>query len=158
MQFRRLCVVLGVVPAALGCYQYAPLDTSTGVQAGEHVSVEISDRGRAELSDRLGTGVVRLEGTLTRADSSNIEMNVWRVAQITGPTTKWSGESVRFNRDYVSRVQTRTLNRPRTFLVAGAVVGGVVLFTTQFDLLGFASQSDNGEEEPGPISSRGWWP
>jgi hypothetical protein len=158
MQFRRLCVVLAVVPAALGCYQYAPLDTSSGVQAGEHVSVEISDRGRAELSDRLGTGVLRLEGTLTRADSTNIEMNVWRVAQISGPTARWSGESVRFNRDYVSRVNTRTLNRPRTFLVAGAVVGGIVLFSSQFDLLGFASQSDGGEDPPGPISSRGWWP
>ena len=158
MQFRRLCLVLGVVPAALGCYQYAPLDTSVGVQAGEHVSVEISDRGSAELSDRLGSGVVRLEGTLTRADSSDIEMNVWRVAQISGPAAKWSGESVRFNRNYVSRVQTRTLNRPRTFLMAGAIVGGVVLFTTQFDLLGFASQDNDPGDPPGPVSSRGWWP
>ena len=158
MQFRRLLVVIGVVPAALGCYQYAPLDTSAGVRAGEHVAVEISDRGRVDLSDRLGTGVLRLEGTLTRADSTDIEMNVWRVAQISGQTAKWSGESVRFSRNYVSRVNTRSLNRPRTFLFAGAVVGGVVLFTTQFDLLGFASQSNDPDDPPGPTSSRGWWP
>lgn len=159
MQFRRFCVILGVVPAALGCYQYAPLDTSTGVQAGEHVAVEISDRGRAELGDRLGSGVLRLEGTLTRADSADIVMNVWRVASINGgPTARWSGESVRFNRAYASRMQTRTLNRPRTFLMAGAVVAGSVLFASQFDLFGFASQSDPDIDEPGPISSRGWWP
>src|SRR5687768_141037 len=105
MQFRMLCVVIGVLPAALGCYQYAPLDTSSGVQAGEHVAVEITDRGRAELGDRLGSGVVRLEGTLTTSDSVDLVMNVWRVAQISGPTARWSGESIRLKREYASRVQ-----------------------------------------------------
>ena len=158
MQFRSM-LMLGVVPAAFGCYSYAPLDTSSGVRSGEHISVEISDRGRAELSDRLGQGVLRLEGTLTRADSAELVMDVWRVASINGPTAKWSGESVRFDRSYASRVQTRTLNRPRTYLVVGAVAAGVVLFTTQFDLLGFADQSGGEDPEPpGPISSRGWWP
>jgi hypothetical protein len=158
MQFRRWLVSLGVLPAALGCYQYAPLETSAGFQAGEHIAVEISDRGRAALSDRLGSGVLRLEGTLTRADSADIVMNVWRVAPINGPTAQWSGESVRFNREYASRVQTRTLNRARTYLVAGAVVGGLAWFTTQFDLLGFGREPAEEPEPPGPISSRGWWP
>lgn len=158
MQFRTWCVVIGVLPAALGCYQYAPLDTSTGVQAGEHVAVEITDRGRAELSDRLGSGVLRLEGTLTGSDSADLVLNVWRVAQISGPTSRWSGESVRLKREYASSVRTRTLNRGKTYLMAGAVVGGVVLFTTQFDLFGFASEQRPGEEPPPPISSRGWWP
>ena len=157
MQLRKLCVVI-VVPAALGCYQYAPLDTSAGVQAGEHIAVEITDRGRAELSDRLGSGVLRLEGTLTRSDSAYLDMNVWRVAQISGPIARWSGESVRLRREYASRVQTRTLNRGKTYLFAAAAVGGVVFFTTQFDLFGFASESGSPGENPPPVSSRGWWP
>ena len=158
MQFRRLCVVIGVLPAALGCYQYAPLDTSAGVQAGEHVAVEITDRGRAELGDRLGSGVVRLEGTLTGTDSVDLVMNVWRVAQINGPTARWSGESVRLKREYASRVQTRKVDRGKTYLLAGGVAVGIYLFTTQFDLLGFASDNGGNEEPPPPISSRGWWP
>ena len=158
MQFRMMCVVIGVLPAALGCYQYAPLDTSAGVQAGERVAVEITDRGRAELSDRLGSGVLRLEGTLTQTDSTDLVMNVWRVAQISGPASRWSGESVRLKREYASSVQTRTLNRGKTYLMVGAVGVGIVLFTTQFDLLGFASEQSGGEEPPPPISSRGWWP
>jgi hypothetical protein len=124
MWFRRMWVGIGVLPAALGCYQYTPLETSTGVQAGEHVAVEITDRGRVELSDRLGSGVLRLEGTLTRADSVDMVMNVWRVAQIGGTTSRWSGESVRFRREYASSVQMRTLNRPKTYLFAGAAVAG----------------------------------
>lgn len=157
MQFRRMWVALGVVPAALGCYAYAPLDTSTGVQAGEHVAVEITDRGRAELSDRLGTGVLRVEGTLTRTDSADLVMNVWRVAQIGGATARWSGESVRLPREYASRVQTRTLNRGRTFLVAGAAVAGMVLFTREFGLLGSWAGGEDDNEPPPPASSRGWW-
>ena len=158
MQFRSLCVVLGVAPAALGCYAYAPLDTSAGVQAGEHVAVEITDRGRAELSDRLGAGVNRIEGTLTRVDSADLVMNVWRVAHYGSPTVaRWSGESVRFRRDYASSVQTRTLDRGKTYLVAGGAVVGLVLFTRSFGLFGFSVGGDSNEEEPPPASSRGFW-
>jgi hypothetical protein len=158
MQFRRMCVVLGVMPAALGCYQYAPLDTSTGVQAGEHVAVEITDRGRAELSDRLGSGVLRLEGTLTRTDSVDLEMNVWRVAHFRGPAARWSGESVRLKREFTSSVQQRTLNRGKTFAVAGAAVVGLVVLSRQFGLFGFSVGGNTPVEQPPPISSRGWWP
>lgn len=158
MQFRRLCVVIGVIPAALGCYNYVPLDTSTGVQAGEHIAVEITDRGRAELSDRLGSGVIRLEGTLTQADSVDMVMNVWRVASIGGgPTARWSGETVRFKREYASRVQARTLNRGKTYLVAGAAVAGLVVFTKSFGLFGFSAGGENTVEPPPPATSRGWW-
>lgn len=158
MQFRRLWVVIGVMPAALGCYKYTPLDTSMGVQAGEHVAVEITDRGRTELGERLGSGVLRLEGTLTRTDSVELVMNVWRVAQINGPTSRWSGESVRFKREYASSVRTRTLNRGKTVAVAGAAVVGLVLFTREFGLFGFSVGGSNPVENPPPISSRGWWP
>jgi hypothetical protein len=157
MQFRRLCVAIGVIPAALGCYNYVPLDTSTGVQAGEHIAVEITDRGRAELSDRLGSGVIRLEGTLTRTDSVDMVMNVWRVAQIGGPTARWSGETVRFKREYASRVQARTLNRGKTYLVAGAAVAGLVVFTKSFGLFGFSAGGEDTVEPPPPATSRGWW-
>jgi hypothetical protein len=158
MRYRSFWVVLGVVPAALGCYQYTPLDTSMGVRAGEHVAVEITDRGRAELSDRLGRGVLRLEGTLTRSDSMEMVMNVWRVAQIGGSTERWSGESVSFRREYAGSVQSRTLNRGRTYLVAGGAVVGLVLFTREFGLFGFSIGEENGGEDPPPQSSRGWWP
>jgi hypothetical protein len=156
-QFRSLAVLLGVVPAAVGCYTYAPLDTSAGVQAGEHIAVEVTDRGRAELSDRLGTGVLRVEGTLTRVDSQELTMNVWRVAQIGGDVARWSGESVRFRRDYAARVQTRTLNRGKTYLVVGAATAGFVVFAASFDLFGGFIGGGDGPEEPPPSSSRGWW-
>lgn len=158
MQFRSLVVLLGIAPVALGCYAYAPLDTSAGVQAGEHVAVDITDRGRVELGERLGSGVRRVEGTLTRVDSVDLVMNVWRVAHFGSTTTsRWSGESVRFRREYASQVQTRTLNRGKTYLVAGGAVVGLVLFTRQFGLFGFSVGGESEEEQPPPASSRGFW-
>ncbi len=158
MRYFRQWMGVAVVPAVLGCYTYAPLDTSTGAQVGEHIAVEVSDRGRVELGERLGSGIVRLEGTLTRTDSQDLVMNVWRVRSIGGETSRWSGESVRFRRDLAASVQMRYLNRTRTYLVAGAAVAGLVLFTKSFDLFGsFVGGSDPGEGPP-PASSRGWWP
>jgi len=55
-------------------------------------------------------------------------------------------------------VQQRTLNRGKTFAVAGATAVGLVLFTRQFGLFGFSVGGDDPGENPPPISSRGWWP
>jgi hypothetical protein len=154
---RLLFLVAGVLPAVAGCYTYAPLDTSARVAAGEHVAVEITDRGRAELGDRIGTGVLRLEGTLTRTDSQDLTMNVWRVAQIGGAISRWSGESIRFKRDFVAGVQARTLNRGRTYLAAGIAVAGFVMLARSTNLFGnYIGGNDPGGEIP-PQSSRGWW-
>lgn len=150
-------VVVGVVPAVLGCFTYAPLDTSSTVRAGEHVAVEVTDRGRAELGDRLGSGILRIEGTLTRADTQELAMNVWRVASLDGTTARWSGESVRFRRDFAARVQTRTLNRPRTYLAAGVAVVGLVLFSKAFGLDGLFIGGSDQPGDPDAQSSRGWW-
>ena len=146
-----------VLPAAVGCYKYVPLDTSAGISAGEHVAVEFTDRGRAELGDRIGSGVVRLEGTLVQSDSQVMVLNVWRVAQIGGATSRWSGESVRFRRDFVAGVQSRTLNRAKTYLVAGSVVLGVTLFIKSNDLFGSFIGGGDPPPDPPPLSSRGWW-
>lgn len=158
MRYSRIRVVVaGVIPAALGCYTYTPLDTSAGVQAGEHVAVEITDRGRAELGDRLGSGVLRLEGTVTRVDSQDLVMNVWRVAEIGGVVSRWSGESVRFRREYAARVETRELNRTKSYLAAGVAVVGIGLYISTHDLLGNFLGGGDPIDDPPPASSRGWW-
>ncbi len=155
-QYRSALLVLGVLPAVAGCYTYTPLDTSARIQAGEHVAVEFTDQGRAALSDRLGTGVVRLEGTLTRTDSQDLFLEVWRVAQIGGAIQRWSGEDVSFSRAFVSSVESRNLNMTKTWLAAGVAVVSVVLFVKSFDLVGNYIGGKEPTEPPPPSSSRGW--
>jgi hypothetical protein len=142
---------------ALGCYSYTPLDTSGGIPVGERVAVEITDRGRAELSDRIGTAVMRIEGTVTRTDAQDMEMNVWRVAQMGGETARWNGELVKFRKDFVASMHSRSLNKGRTWLVTGAAAVGLIYFMTSTELFG---SYYGGEDPPGPPpgqSSRGWW-
>lgn len=156
-RYRSFGVVAGVLPVALGCYTYAPLETSARVQAGEHVAVEFTDQGRVALGDRLGSGVVRLEGTLTRTDSQQLVMDVWRVAQIGGTTQRWSGENVSFSRAFVSSLQSRTLNRPKTYLAVGVAAVGFYVFARSFDLLGSYFGGNGPPPDQPPSSSRGWW-
>jgi hypothetical protein len=100
--------------------------------------------------------VLRLEGTLTRSDSQDFTMNVWRVAQIGGATSRWSGESVQFRKDFVAAVQARSLNRGKTYLVAGAAVVGLVYLVKTTDLFGsFLGGVDPPDIPPGGQSSRG---
>ncbi len=154
--YRQYCMLM-VIPVAVGCYTYTPLDTSVGITPGEHVAVEINDRGRAELSDRIGTGVMRLEGYVTRTDSADMTMNVWRVAQIGGATSRWSGESVRFRREFVAGVHQRSLNRPRTWLVVGLVGAGLYYLASSTSLFGDFIGGLDPPPDPPPTSSRGWW-
>jgi hypothetical protein len=151
-----VAVMAGVLPAAIGCYSYTPLETSSGISAGEHIAVEITDRGRAALGDRIGAGVVRLEGTVTSTDSQNVVMNVWRVAQIGGVSSKWSGESVQFSRDFMATVESRNLNRGRTYLVAGGVAVGLVLVIKSASLFGDFFGGTDPLPDPPPTSNRGW--
>ena len=151
-----IVVMAGVLPAAMGCYTYQPLETSAGISAGEHIAIEITDQGRAALGDRIGAGVVRVEGTVTQTDSQNVVINVWRVAQIGGVTSKWSGESLQLRRDFVATVEARNLNRGRTYLVAGGVAVGLVMVLKGSSLFGDFIGGSDPPVDPPPPSYRGW--
>jgi len=92
------------------------------------------------------------------SEKVTLRVRVENAAHFSGQTERWSGESVRIKREYASRVQTRSLNRPKTYLAAGAAVAGLVVFTKAFGLFGFATEQGDPAEPPPPQSSRGWWP
>ena len=146
-QLRHLIVGALMVVAVQGCYTYVPV-TSNVPPTGERVALHITDRGRVELADRLGPGVVRMEGLVARTDSTDYVVNLHRIAQIGTGTSRWSGEPVRVNRSYVGSVEIRRLSRGRTALVAGAVTAGVVAFIASRGIFGAFDRTE--EPEPGP--------
>jgi hypothetical protein len=83
-------------------------------------------------------------------------MNVWRVAQIGGVTSRWNGESVRFRRDFISSMQARSLNRGRTYVAAGVAVVGFALLVKGTNLFGNFIGGLDPTPDPVPQSSRGW--
>lgn len=157
-QLGKLLFLVGLVPAAVGCYTHVPLDTSvSALPVGERLSFAISDRGRSEIASRMGSGVLRIEGTLVQSDAQAYLLRVWAVSQIEGGTSRWAGEEVRLNRDHVAAVSLRRLERGRTWLTAGVTAAAFGYWVTSQDLFGgFAGGSEENPPPP-PVSSRVWW-
>lgn len=156
-QLRMLSVLVGLVPAAVGCYSYVPLDTSvSALPVGERLSFALTDRGRSDIAGRMGSGVLRIEGTLVQSDAQAYLLRVWQVSQIGGGTSRWAGEEVRLDRDQVGGVSARRLQRTRTWLAAGAAVAAFGYFVQSQGLFGgFVGGSDENPPPP-PVSSRVW--
>lgn len=144
--------VAGVVLVA-GCYRPVPIATSAP-PVGETVSFIISDRGRVGLGERLGPGVARIDGRIVAAESEEYVVSVFRVADLSGQTSTWSGETIRLDREFVAQLQGRQLHKGRTWLLAAGVTGAVVLFVVSRDLLGFGQDDDEPGDDPEPPRSR----
>ena len=126
MLYRMIVPLFGAALVAQGCYSYVPLETESP-PLGETVALQITDRGRVGLADRFGAGLVRVEGRVTKVDTADVVLNVFRVSQVGGAGSRWSGESVRLDRGFVGSVQKRELSRPRSWLLAGGITLGVQL-------------------------------
>ena len=144
--------MLVVVPA---CYKSVPLETSTP-PVGETVSFIISDQGRVQLTDRMGPGLLRIEGRMVGTEGDQYVISVFRTAAIGSGTSLWSGEEMRLDRNLVSRLEGRQLSKSRTWLAAGAATSVVAAFIMTRGLTGLFGGDDDGppEGEP-PQSSRG---
>jgi len=162
---RRAMLSLGACSLALqwGCYSYLPVQSAppTTQQRG---AVVLNDQGRALLSDRLGTAIDRVEGTFVSHDSTGVVLEVTGTKDLRGGSSLWSGERVEIPSVAILGFQERQLSKPRSFLLAGSVVGliAVATFGLTLDLFG----EDTGRSEtanprdPGgsPISTRGLLP
>ena len=142
-----LCVL-----AAGGCYTYVPLETDSP-PVGETMAFQITDRGRVGLAERFGSGLVRVEGRLTGVDTRDYVMDVFRVAQLDGTRSTWSGENVRLEKEFVGQVLRRQLSRKRTFALAGAITVGVAALFASKSLIGAFSGDSDDEPPDDPISS-----
>jgi hypothetical protein len=147
-------MVAGAMPLVSGCYTYAPVDTAASPPVGTRLAFEVTDLGRVALSDRLGSGVRRIEGTLIANDSAQYVMNVWRVAQLNGEISPWSGERVGIEHRLVGGILERRISRSRTYLAAGVATAAIVLFANSQGLIGSADSDSPEEPGPGPVSSR----
>jgi len=152
LRLGALAIVLSALPA---CYRYVPLTTSPS--AGEVVAFQITDQGRVGLSDRFGPGLARIEGLLTSTQDSLYLIDVYSIAQITGSSSQWSGESVRLPQSYVGSMQARMFDRGRTTtmaVVAAGAAGGTIGFLISRGLFGGYTPSGDSTVIPPPTKGR----
>ena len=134
-----------------GCYTYVPLQVAAPA-VGETVQFQISDRGRVELGERMGHGILRIEGRVTGTNADQYLINVASIAYVSGEYSRWSGESVRLYRDFVEHAQLRTLSKSRSWtaaIAATVVIGG---FIASRGLLGWGT-GDRDDPTPEPPAS-----
>lgn len=133
-----------------GCYRYVPM-TSGIPTAGERYTFEISDQGRVGLSDRLGPGITKVEGTIVRQDDKEYVVSVAGIESIGGGSAHWSGEQVPVRQEYIRGVERREFSRGRTAVAIGAAAMAIGTFIVTRGLIGSGSPPTAGGSG-GPLS------
>jgi hypothetical protein len=137
-----------VLVAASACYEYRPLETA-GPVVGEPVALQITDRGRVQLSDRFGPGLSEIRGRLVSNADNQYVVNVDRVWEINGASTAWSGEETRLDQSLVGMVKGRQLSTTRTVLLSG-IGAGLAYFMVSRSLTGLFRQDPDTTAPPEP--------
>jgi hypothetical protein len=116
---KRVYVIASLCMTVLtGCYDLEPVGTVTPATESR-VAFDVTDAGRVALGGSMGPEIDQIEGYLKSADSSTYTVAVTTVRFLRdGGEQKWTGETVRLKREYVSRSYVRTLNKGRTVVVS----------------------------------------
>jgi hypothetical protein len=140
---RSVAVAVGVLHVCTACYSYAPVRSTP--QPGAQVALEVTDEGRVALNEKIGPGVVRLEGTLAGMEGDELLVDASAVRQVRGYITDLGGVRVRLPQKYVTRMDERRFSRSRTLMV----VGGVVAIVAGFFATKISGRSTPPDKEPG---------
>ena len=143
MRRRPVAIVVGVLHLCTACYSYVPVRSTP--PPGAQVALEVTDEGRVALNDKVGPGVVRLEGTLAGMEGDELLLDASAVRQLRGYITDLGGVRVRLPQRYVTRMDERRFSRTRTMLV----IGGVAAIVVGFFATKIAGRSTPGDEDPG---------
>ena len=149
---RRLWLALpalSTMALQTGCFRYVPL-VASAPQPGEHYTFDISDQGRVGLADRLGPGVLKVEGLLVRQADDAYIVSVAGIESIAGGSAHWSGEQVPVREEYIRSVERREFSKGRTAAAIGAAAAAIGVFMATRALTGTgAPPSQSGG---GPVS------
>ncbi len=151
--FRRAGSFLGVWALTLqtACYSYAPLQTAT--PQPKQMGVVINDRGRTLLGERVGELVDRIDGQVISIDSQTVVIDVFRVTDLRGNGSTWTGERVNIPREGVLGFRERKLSTIKVLALVGvAAVAIAALLSTSLDV--FGDPKTDPPPEPPVISTR----
>jgi hypothetical protein len=147
----RGCLLGFLMGMASGCYVYTPVAGEPTL--GDRFELDLNDRGRVGMGDKIGTAASKIEGTLKPGSDSAYHLSVISVEYLNGQSNKWTGEPLTVAREFVSEVKQRQFSRSRTFLTAAAIAIGVVAFIATRGLGVFGSPDHQpGGGEPPPQS------
>ena len=140
--------IASMLVSSTGCYTY-PARPATEVAPPAVVSVDITDAGRVELSDQMGTEVKRIDGQVVQRSDSAIRLMVTEVSFLNGTSNKWQGQEVTLRPLDVKSLQQRTYSRQRTVLATIALGGLIALAIVTKGFTGLFSGDPGSDRPPG---------
>lgn len=146
-QVRAAAVALLATQALTACYVHRPLTTAEPAPDTQ-VLVRLTDQGSTELTGRLGPQVTVVNGVLGAVRGDTLDVRVRGTETRSGGYTSWQGELVSIPRSAAASVEERRLDRPRSFLLAGIFVAGVVAIGQIF---GIAHIFEGGDDDGQPV-------
>jgi hypothetical protein len=149
-------VVLVPVLATGACHRY--VTPVTPLVPGQEVALVVTDRGRAELSDRVGPELDQLRGRLVARTDTSISLSMRQALSLRSGSTTWTGETLTVNSALLATVREKRLDKGRTVLLAGGVTAAFVAFILTRDFLGGNSEVETDPSQPptgpGPATVR----
>jgi hypothetical protein len=118
MRTRSLAPILCILCA---CYESVPTELGR-IQPGLKLRVSLTDMGADSLARYLGPGVETIDGRLIDATATGVSLAVTQVSMRSGEEQFWKGETVVIPRSSLGTVQSRRVNKLKSFLIAGASV------------------------------------
>lgn len=150
MKLRESIMVL-LAGALVGCYTYAPVNMEV-VPPGTTVRARLTLEARERLPDRVRGDDGTLEGELLDLENGALTLSVPTAVRREGFYQEDLHERIVLGAADVVDVERRTLNRPRTYALAG-VVGAAVLGIAVRTLSGKTGGGTIDRTDPGPSAN-----
>ena len=133
----------------IACYRYTPIDASP--IAGSVVRLDLSDAGAQRMAAVLGRNAIGVEGTILSANDTSFLMSVSATRQRDEQPLTWAGERVTVPRTAVQTMEGRSLDKKKTFMIAGiAILGAIAVKAILVGLDSMAGGDDGGITPPTP--------
>jgi len=130
-----------------GCYASYPINMAQA-RPGTKLRVGLTDAGSDSLARYLGPGVQTVDGKLLRSTDTDVSLGVTQISMRSGIDQYWKGEAVVLPKYSVATVQERRMSKPRTFLLAGAIIAA--LATVKLSGVGGSSGAPTSHGGGGP--------
>ena len=126
-------LVLAVVSPLTGCYSTRPLTTAP--VPGTTVVLDLNDRARVQLGDRIGPSAASIEGVVQPGSDSGYVINISSVKYLNGQTNQWSGERFTLSPTLVTQAWQREFSRSRTMSLGLGIAAAIVTLVLKTDFL-----------------------
>lgn len=130
--------------SAAACYRYTPIaDLTPGRDAD--VRLVLTDAGAVALGPLIGNRIEAVDGRVTATPDTAIVLAVRTTTDRLGNEVSWNGEQVTVPRSAVARIESRSLDRRRSWLVGGLTTAAAVAIGLAFGTDGFGGGGRGGK-------------